>query len=97
LSRWDPLLALMEIWIPSKDNSLQQAIADMVCLEPLDGKVSSMLIVCKGVIIILSSAEIISQMIMAELSGKEWIGPGWMPERFLTWNRIHDLKDSLKA
>ncbi|KAG2141859.1 FAD dependent oxidoreductase [Suillus clintonianus] len=37
-------------------------------------------------------AEIISQMIAAELSGKEWTRPEWMPERFLTWNRIDDLK-----
>ncbi|OJA15908.1 hypothetical protein AZE42_10094 [Rhizopogon vesiculosus] len=39
-------------------------------------------------------AEIISQMVIAELSDNKWSRPEWLPERFLTWNRIDDLKDS---
>ncbi|OAX38307.1 FAD dependent oxidoreductase [Rhizopogon vinicolor AM-OR11-026] len=32
-------------------------------------------------------AEVIAQMILAELSDKEWKEPAWLPQRYLTWNR----------
>ncbi|KAG2357782.1 FAD dependent oxidoreductase [Suillus spraguei] len=32
-------------------------------------------------------AEVIAQMIIAEISGKEWKEPDWLPRRYLTWNR----------
>lgn len=34
---------------------------------------------------VLSSAEAIAQMIVAELAGKEWTQPDWLPTRYLTW------------
>ncbi|KAL4066328.1 FAD dependent oxidoreductase, partial [Scleroderma yunnanense] len=33
-------------------------------------------------------AEVVAQMIIAELSGNEWSCPMWLPERYLTWNRV---------
>ncbi|KAG0704631.1 FAD dependent oxidoreductase-domain-containing protein [Suillus ampliporus] len=32
-------------------------------------------------------AEVIAQMILAEISNKEWKEPDWLPQRYLTWNR----------
>ncbi|KAG1747870.1 FAD dependent oxidoreductase [Suillus paluster] len=32
-------------------------------------------------------AEVIAQMILAEISDKEWKEPDWLPQRYLTWNR----------
>jgi hypothetical protein len=36
---------------------------------------------------VVASAEVIAQMILAEISGKEWKEPDWLPQRYLTWNR----------
>lgn len=33
-------------------------------------------------------AEVVAQMIIAELSGGEWCCPTWFPKRYLTWYRI---------
>ncbi|EGN96963.1 hypothetical protein SERLA73DRAFT_185222 [Serpula lacrymans var. lacrymans S7.3] len=33
-------------------------------------------------------AEVVAEMIIAELSRKQWSTPEWLPEGFLTWNRI---------
>ncbi|KAG1865278.1 FAD dependent oxidoreductase [Suillus subluteus] len=32
-------------------------------------------------------ADVIAQMIFAEISDKEWKEPDWLPQRYLTWNR----------
>lgn len=32
-----------------------------------------------------SSAEALAQMILAELTGREWSQPEWLPTRYLTW------------
>ncbi|KAG1786549.1 uncharacterized protein HD556DRAFT_1530992 [Suillus plorans] len=32
-------------------------------------------------------AEVLAQMILAEISDKEWKEPDWLPQRYLTWNR----------
>ncbi|KAL4063858.1 FAD dependent oxidoreductase [Scleroderma citrinum] len=32
-------------------------------------------------------AEVVAQMIIAELAGREWNHPPWLPKRYLTWNR----------
>lgn len=34
---------------------------------------------------VLSSAEVIAQMIAAELAGMQWTQPEWLPTRYLTW------------
>lgn len=31
------------------------------------------------------SAEVVAQMILAELTGKAWTQPEWLPTRYLTW------------
>ncbi|PBK71363.1 FAD dependent oxidoreductase [Armillaria solidipes] len=33
-------------------------------------------------------AEAVVQMIIANITGKEWIQPDWFPSRYLTWNKI---------
>ncbi|KAH7923698.1 FAD dependent oxidoreductase [Leucogyrophana mollusca] len=33
-------------------------------------------------------AEVVAQMIAAELAGEIWSRPAWLPERYLTWNRL---------
>ncbi|KAG6335811.1 hypothetical protein ID866_3269 [Astraeus odoratus] len=33
-------------------------------------------------------AEVVVQMIVAELTGKEWSRLAWFPQRYLTWNRM---------
>ncbi|KAG1897088.1 FAD dependent oxidoreductase-domain-containing protein [Suillus fuscotomentosus] len=32
-------------------------------------------------------AEVLAQMILAEISDKKWKEPDWLPQRYLTWNR----------
>ncbi|KAJ8463673.1 hypothetical protein ONZ45_g17496 [Pleurotus djamor] len=32
-------------------------------------------------------AEVVSQMVLANITGNEWILPSWLPERYLTWKR----------
>ena len=36
----------------------------------------------------IKSAEVVVQMIVAELTGKEWTHPPWLPNGYLTWNRL---------
>ncbi|EEB96854.1 hypothetical protein MPER_03934, partial [Moniliophthora perniciosa FA553] len=32
-------------------------------------------------------AELIASMLLADMQGKKWIKPDWVPERWLTWNK----------
>lgn len=34
------------------------------------------------------SAKVVVDMIISELAGRQWAIPEWLPERYLTWNRI---------
>ncbi|KZP19709.1 FAD dependent oxidoreductase [Athelia psychrophila] len=36
-----------------------------------------------------SCAEVVADMIVAELADKQWSMPEWLPSRYLTWNRPH--------
>ncbi|KAH8825314.1 FAD dependent oxidoreductase [Flagelloscypha sp. PMI_526] len=35
-----------------------------------------------------SCAQVIAEMVHAEIEGRDWSAPSWLPERFLTWNRF---------
>ncbi|KAF7985817.1 hypothetical protein HWV62_476 [Athelia sp. TMB] len=38
-------------------------------------------------------AEVIADMIVSEISGTEWSLPDWLPEQYLTWNRLVETEN----
>lgn len=68
-------------------------IRGMVCPVRLDGKslFSCLLleVTCDRSFLffpyVLFSAEVVAQMIMAELANTVWTQPEWLPTRYLTW------------
>lgn len=39
------------------------------------------------------SAEVVAEMIISEITDQKWSLPEWLPERYLTWNRVKNVQN----
>lgn len=73
-------------------NLLPRGTLDMEWTAPLLGRSSCSILHhrcsnLKAHGCIARSAEVVANMITAELSGREWVVPEWLPRHYLTWLR----------
>lgn len=40
----------------------------------------------------ITSAKVVADMVISEITGRKWSMPEWLPERYLTWNRVIDAQ-----